>query len=326
MDPLENNEYIKIDIFDDQINHLRKKLFDDKEIFDIIEEKVNEIKYIITGNHKYSNKGENIDNHYSSRTKYKPSSRRRFSLFKTPIVIANIPKIISSKSTNSSVNKFRNNFLINGTTKEKENSVKENKSNNSTLSKSELITKNNNSKAITDISRSNVLLNNPLNVEKNIKLSNIKKYSSENALELISNPNQKSSKLSENENNKITKHESLSSLHKNIILYDNFVKTKNDLKDDDILNNNGEPISKKNMILTTFINNDIKNIIKLNENEVISKPFDRNDSENMYLIFSKGIISSITSFKERLINKDLKNLEEKKEFINQIRKEVNIYI
>lgn len=322
MDPLKNYEYVQLDIFDIQINCLSKKLYVDKKIFDIIEDKVNEIKYMITGNKKYLKKN---DQNNQTKYKFKSGVKKRFSIFKTPIVIANIPIFKPTNRSKSSIIKFNKDSYINNTLEELDENINEstsfndNKINNLNINytnkyNNEKILPKSNTNIITDddISRSNILVNSPSIVE-NKNPSEMKKCLSDSIL-LINNdynnePINKSYKLFNNK--KSTIHGSLLSFEKQLSLCDTFIKDKNDEK---LIS------TKKQQILNNLITNDIKNIVNLKK-----EPFNKHISNNMYLTKSNSIRTTITSFKERLINKKIYDLEEKKEFIENIKKEVNIF-
>jgi len=344
MDPLKNYEMPQHDLFEFQINSMNKKIYEDKEIFGIIEEKINEIKYLLTGNKDFL-KVNNNQTFENRKNKYKSTGRRRFSIFKTPLVVANIPTIKrNNKSLVSTtrINTITKNFTIEELDENTKNSsqdslvdIKEKIHNKNQGLKSKLSCKsidtntliNNKSNLITDedISRSHILINNPsVNDMKNIFNNNtedIKRSTSDNNL-LLNNSSPESNAIKFSDSKKSTMHESLISLNKKILdsyIIDDFLKDKCDaldlsipyIKDDDEMLTN-----KKEMLINKLL---------MDESPIGLKNTLYNQIDNLYLTRSKSIRSSICSFKDRLINKRLYNIDDKKEFINQIKKEV-VYI
>jgi len=142
IDPLKSYEDIHLDIFEVQINYINKKLYEDKEIFGYIEDKINEIKYLLTGNKDFLHKNDNQTS--TNSFKCKSSNRRRFSIFKKPIVVANIPSIvINNKSTIISSMK-PNTFISNSTIEELDENVKDNNHKSISYFKEKLLHKNQN--------------------------------------------------------------------------------------------------------------------------------------------------------------------------------------
>ncbi|KAL6613682.1 hypothetical protein LY90DRAFT_678290 [Neocallimastix californiae] len=312
INPLKSYEYHNYDIFDLYINCLKNRIYDDNKIFNLIENKMNEINYLITGNKKYLKKNKSNDRQYS-KYMYKPSSRKRFSVFKTPIVIANIPTFKSISNINKTSNtKFKDTLLTNGTIKELDeyNSENSNKyetiTNGNNLLRNRLTNINNDD---TENNGSNIQINSLWDIRRNNNNSiEINPFTSNNNLSSnnysINELNQKLFTLSGNRKSFLN--ESLLTLKKkNNISINDIKKIK-----DELLNKDLAYIKKEEEFLTNIKDDKLK-----------KNPYNYNVSYDMHLIKLKKIDNSISSFKERLTNDKLLNLEEKQEFINQIKSE-----
>ncbi|ORX52588.1 hypothetical protein BCR36DRAFT_411476 [Piromyces finnis] len=338
MDPLKNYEQNQKDIFEVQINGINKKIYEDKEIFEIIEDKVNEIKYYFAGSKDYlkASSSQVIEN----RNKiYKSNGKKRFSVFKTPIVIANIPTIKRNNKSLVSISKGST-IIKNCTIEEIDKNIKNSDSlsyikekifnkNKTIISKinntptdydNNTILKNSSFISDADVIKSHTLLTNPSitdnqnSTTSNIK-ENVKRSTSENILLLNSSTNE-SNAIKYSDSKKSTIHESLISLNKKILdsyNSNNFLKEKCDISDLSI------PYIKDDKILIANEREMLMN--KLLQDDTKNEGFSKNTTAYSNSLLTRSGISSIYSFKDRLLNKKVFNIEEKKEFINQIKKD-----
>jgi len=293
-------------------------------MFNIIEDKVNEINYLITGNIDFIKNGKNQTQEYR-KYKYIPN-RKRFSVFKTPIVVANIPT--RKKSTMKS-NIISNNLIIeehneNNNNDKSLNYIKEkifNKNQRiksklgSTINEEKVLPINNsNIISVDDISRSHILINSPSTVVE-YNNNQLKKSTSDgNILSNKDDIKSESNAIKFSNSKNSTMHCSLLTLNKNILsafTSDEMFKEKCNsmsipyIKDDEITLSN-----RREMLMNKLLQEDDRSSL-INKDYTYS----RNSS---YLLRSP----TRTSIKDKLINKKGNALEKQKEFIDQIKNEV----